>query len=82
MSIREGVELLSPEEAATLLGVHPGTVARWGREGRLLSVRTAGGHRRYFAAEVAARLRGESPERARELALAEKALLTGGGRRP
>jgi len=30
-----------------MLGVTPNTVSRWAREGRLPSVATLGGHRRY-----------------------------------
>ena len=38
---------LRPAEAAELLGVHPKTVSRWAKEGRLPCRRTLGGHRRY-----------------------------------
>jgi excisionase family DNA binding protein len=34
---------------AELLGVSPNTVSRWAREGRLPSVFTLGGHRRFEA---------------------------------
>jgi excisionase family DNA binding protein len=34
---------------AELLGVSPNTVSRWAREGRLPSVLTLGGHRRFDA---------------------------------
>jgi excisionase family DNA binding protein len=38
---------LSLNEAAKLLGVHPGTLRRWSDEGHIASVRTEGGHRRF-----------------------------------
>jgi excisionase family DNA binding protein len=44
--------LLRTGEAARRLRVTPRTVARWSRQGRLASVRTLGGHRRYPQAEV------------------------------
>ena len=40
-------ELLTPREAARILGVDPKTLIRWEGEGRLASLRTPGGHRRY-----------------------------------
>jgi excisionase family DNA binding protein len=40
-------ELLRPREVAEIFGVRPTTVARWAREGRLVPLRTPGGHRRY-----------------------------------
>ncbi|MFF5973644.1 MerR family DNA-binding transcriptional regulator [Streptomyces sp. NPDC012769] len=39
--------LLQPEEVAGLFGVTIKTIARWSDIGKLRSVRTAGGHRRY-----------------------------------
>ncbi len=48
--------LLTPGEVAALFRVDPKTVTRWARDGRLSSVRTLGGHRRYRAAEVHALL--------------------------
>lgn len=75
--------LLTGSEVAELFGVSRGTVSNWGTAGRLVSSRTPGGARRYFAAEVTARLRGVPPERARELGLAARArLLQGAGRLP
>ncbi len=47
-------ELIEPEEAAEMLGVHPSTVARWSDVGRLWRTFTRGGHRRYDRAEVRA----------------------------
>ena len=39
--------LLRRREVAEILGVSPNTVSRWAREGRLPSVLTLGGHRRF-----------------------------------
>lgn len=46
---------------------------------RLLTARTPTGNPRYFAVEVHALLGGETTERARELAEAERDQMTGGG---
>ncbi|HZE33809.1 MAG TPA: MerR family DNA-binding transcriptional regulator [Actinoallomurus sp.] len=50
--MREDEELLRPREVATLFGARPATIARWAREGRLTSMRTPGGHRRYVRFSV------------------------------
>jgi excisionase family DNA binding protein len=44
--------LLTPSEVATLFRVDPRTVTRWAKAGKLTSIRTLGGHRRYRASEV------------------------------
>lgn len=41
-------------QAAAILKVHPHTVARWAREGRITAQRTLGGHRRYDEPEIRA----------------------------
>ena len=48
--------LMTPGEVAKLFHVNPKTVTRWAQDGRLSSVRTLGGHRRFRAAEVHALL--------------------------
>lgn len=48
--------LLTPAEVAAMLRVDPKTVTRWARSGKLSSIRTPGGHRRYDEAEVRAYL--------------------------
>ncbi len=78
MSIAGDVKLLTAGEVASLLGIDPKVVSSRGYSGRLLSSRTPGGTRRYFPAEVEALAVGETPERARELALAERARMSGG----
>ncbi len=45
-------ELLTPAEVAALFRVDPKTVTRWAKAGKLASIRTLGGHRRYRASEV------------------------------
>ncbi len=55
--------LLTPAEVAALFRVDPKTVTRWAVAGKLTSLRTLGGHRRYRAAQVHALLaeaQGES----------------------
>lgn len=39
--------LLNIKEAAAFLNVHPDTLRRWDKEGKLVPVKTDGGHRRY-----------------------------------
>ena len=52
--------LLTPGEVAALFRVDPKTVTRWAVSGRISSIRTPGGHRRFRESEVRALLRGES----------------------
>ena len=52
--------LLTPGEVATLFRVDPKTVTRWASAGRIGSIRTPGGHRRFRESEVRALLRGEN----------------------
>jgi excisionase family DNA binding protein len=47
-----GDELFTPGEVAKVFAVDPKTVTRWADAGKLTSVRTIGGHRRYLAKEV------------------------------
>ena len=50
--------LLTPAEVAALFRVDPKTVTRWAKSGKLSSIRTLGGHRRYRADEVSKFLDG------------------------
>ncbi|PID52843.1 MAG: MerR family DNA-binding transcriptional regulator [Micrococcales bacterium] len=53
MSVHSDSEiLLTPAEVATLFRVDPKTVTRWAKAGKLSSIRTLGGHRRYRESEV------------------------------
>src|ERR1700728_2774040 len=54
--------LLTPGEVAALFRVDPKTVTRWAASGRITSIRTPAGHRRFRESEVRALLRGESEE--------------------
>lgn len=45
-------KLLTPGEVASLFRVDPKTVTRWASRGKLRSIRTLGGHRRFLASEV------------------------------
>nr|WP_199431140.1 BldC family transcriptional regulator [Qaidamihabitans albus] len=47
-----GGRLLTPGEVAALFRVDPKTVTRWATAGRIGSIRTPGGHRRFREAEV------------------------------
>jgi DNA binding domain, excisionase family len=44
--------LLTPAEVAALFRVDPKTVTRWAKAGKLTSLRTLGGHRRYRESEI------------------------------
>lgn len=52
----EADHLLTPSEVAALFRVDPKTVTRWAKAGKLTSIRTLGGHRRYRSSEVRALL--------------------------
>jgi excisionase family DNA binding protein len=54
--------LLTPGEVATLFRVDPKTVTRWASAGRIGSIRTPGGHRRFRESEVRALLRGDAAD--------------------
>lgn len=48
--------LLTPGEVAAMFRVDPKTVTRWAAAGRIGSIRTPGGHRRFRETEVRALL--------------------------
>jgi excisionase family DNA binding protein len=55
--------LMTPGEVAAIFRVDPKTVTRWATAGRIHSIRTPGGHRRFAESEVhglLARMTGES----------------------
>jgi excisionase family DNA binding protein len=58
--------LLTPAEVATMFRVDPKTVTRWAKAGKLTSIRTLGGHRRYRESEVRALLAGIPNQRVDE----------------
>lgn len=51
-------DFMTPGEVAVLFRVDPKTVTRWAAAGRIGSIRTPGGHRRFRRAEVMALLDG------------------------
>jgi len=54
--------LLTPGEVKRSFGVTTRTVTRWASTGKLSTIRTPGGHRRYRAAEVRALLRANTTQ--------------------
>jgi excisionase family DNA binding protein len=54
--------LLTPAELAALLRVDVKTTSRWAKGGKLHTIRTPGGHYRFFENEVKALMRGETWE--------------------
>lgn len=51
--------LLRPQDVARLLYVHPRTVSQWARDGRIPSILTPGGHRRFAPEVIQAILEGK-----------------------
>ena len=60
MTTAHPTDLLTPGEVATLFRVNPKTVTRWARSGKIATVRTLGGHRRFRRNEVEACLRAQN----------------------
>jgi len=61
LSMNGQENLLTPAEVAALFRVDPKTVTRWAKAGKLTSIRTLGGHRRYKESEVKALLKTITP---------------------
>ena len=61
LSVSGQEKLLTPAEVAALFRVDPKTVTRWAKAGKLTSIRTLGGHRRYKESEVKALLKTITP---------------------
>jgi excisionase family DNA binding protein len=61
----ESEPLLTPAEVAAMFRVDPKTVTRWAKAGKLSSIRTLGGHRRYRESEVRDLLAGTLPQQRR-----------------
>lgn len=57
-AVTDAESLLTPSEVAQMFRVDPKTVTRWAKAGKLNSIRTLGGHRRYRETEVRALLTG------------------------
>jgi excisionase family DNA binding protein len=56
--------LLTPGEVASLFRVDPKTVTRWAAAGRINSIRTPGGHRRFRESEIRDLLRQDGSKAA------------------
>ena len=54
--LQDAEKLLTPSEVAAIFRVDPTTVTRWAKVGKLSSIRTLGGHRRFRELEVRALL--------------------------
>jgi excisionase family DNA binding protein len=52
MAVAKNEHLLTPAEVAALFRVDPKTVTRWAQAGKLSSIRTLGGHRRFSSEEI------------------------------
>ncbi|AZN30084.1 helix-turn-helix domain-containing protein [Flaviflexus salsibiostraticola] len=52
MHTQTETDLLTPSQVAALFHVDPKTVTRWANAGKLSSIRTLGGHRRFRRDEV------------------------------
>lgn len=61
---------LSTREASDILGIHPQTLRRWEREGKVTPEHTPGGHRRYDARELRALLGHVDPAQDQRVTLA------------
>jgi excisionase family DNA binding protein len=64
MKAQQEDALLTPAEVAAMFRVDPKTVTRWAKAGKLSSIRTLGGHRRYRAEEVQRFLEGAKRQEA------------------
>ncbi|MDP9777958.1 excisionase family DNA binding protein [Nakamurella flavida] len=56
MTMDTAERLLTPGEVALMFRVDPKTVTRWASAGRIGSIRTPGGHRRFRESEVSSLL--------------------------
>jgi len=68
MAVENTERLLTPGEVALMFRVDPKTVTRWASAGRIGSIRTPGGHRRFRESEVSALLADLTVEATRSTA--------------
>jgi excisionase family DNA binding protein len=61
-AVSDSNRLLTPAEVAAMFRVDPKTVTRWAKAGKLESIRTLGGHRRYKASQVEQILSSENAQ--------------------
>jgi excisionase family DNA binding protein len=62
LSLPPNVKWLSLQDASRMLGVHPSTLRQWADAGKIHTVRTPGGHRRFAETDVRALLEPEPLE--------------------
>ena len=62
LSLPPSVKWLSLQDASRMLGVHPSTLRQWADAGKIHTVRTPGGHRRFAESDVRALLEPEPLE--------------------
>jgi excisionase family DNA binding protein len=62
VSLPGSIKWLSLQGASRMLGVHPSTLRQWADAGKIHTVRTPGGHRRFAESDVRALLEPESVE--------------------
>jgi excisionase family DNA binding protein len=68
MAAENAEKLLTPGEVALMFRVDPKTVTRWASAGRIGSIRTPGGHRRFRESEVTSLLANLTVEASRDSA--------------
>ena len=61
MSTPVATDLMTPAEVAAVFHVNAKTVSRWANAGKLTTLRTLGGHRRFMRDEVEAAAAKHSP---------------------
>jgi excisionase family DNA binding protein len=71
VKLHDRSQLLTPGEVALMFRVDPKTVTRWASSGRIGSVRTPGGHRRFLEADIKFLLDKLTTEAGRPTAAAE-----------
>jgi excisionase family DNA binding protein len=59
LNLPRGARWLSLHEASQMLGVHPSTLRQWADKGKITTVRTPGGHRRFAESDLRAVLEPE-----------------------
>ena len=59
LGLPSNVRWLSLQAASRMLGVHPSTLRQWADSGKITTVRTPGGHRRFAESDVRALLEPE-----------------------
>jgi excisionase family DNA binding protein len=59
LGLPPNVKWLSLREASRMLGVHPSSLRQWADSGKIPTVRTPGGHRRFAESDVRALLEAE-----------------------